>query len=110
MREEEFRILKRRAMSGVSIDDQLSVRDVERVVSVIIARAKRSEIHPLTLKQTNDAIVRSTMSFAREMIIDWRVKRPNQCLCRQWFRSMPSVRAVLTTSFSGGNTDAYPLP
>jgi hypothetical protein len=52
----------------------------ESIVYVIIASVKSSEIHPLTLKRANNAIVRSTMSFAREMMIDLRLKRPNQCL------------------------------
>ena len=53
---------------------------VESIVYVIIASVKSSEIHSLTLKRANNAIVRSTISFAREMMIDLRLKRPNQCL------------------------------
>jgi hypothetical protein len=60
--------------------DHGSAKILESVVYVIIASVKSSEIHPLTLKRANNAIVRSTMSFAREMMIDLRLKRPNQCL------------------------------
>jgi hypothetical protein len=79
----------------------------QSIAYVIMSRAKISATFPLTRNRANNAIVRSTISFAREMIIDLRLKRPNQCLWRQWFRSMPSVWTLLMTSLSEGNTAVY---
>jgi tetrahydromethanopterin S-methyltransferase subunit E len=67
-------------MQNESIAYVITSRVKESIVYVIITSVKSSEIHPLALKRATNAMVRSTMSFAREMMIDLRLKRPNPCL------------------------------
>ena len=69
--------------------------------------ANISDTLPFTRKRANNAMVKSTISRDLETIMDFRLKRPNQWRCRQWFRSMPSVLALLIRSFPVGTTAAY---